>query len=820
MVKNFFRTAIRNIFKNKASTFINVLGLVVGITSCFIIYVKIKYEQGFDKFHSDNDRIYRKVRITSNLDYLEGELEYRAGTFFAFPQAIREELPDVESVTTVYYIREAIVNIPAPEENKGFKSFKEDEGVVSMEPNFFEIFDFKKSPLSWLYGNPETSLSKPYSVVLTKSIADKYFKGENPIGKNLSVYGNNIFNVTGVIDDFPENSNFPFTILVSFSTFTETRPGILYSWNGLADFYQCFVKLKPNVKKATVEDKLKSIHGKHTSNYMVEERLFKLQPLAEMHKDSNYLDHNFKREIFSNDVFLALSIIILFLIFIISVNYNNMAIAISSSRYKEIGIRKVIGSTRKHLFYQFFGESFILVFFSLILSLLFARILLFLFHDFFGLPARVPGIFDLKTFILLIVFLVIINILSSVYPAIILSNFSPNRILQNNIKGIISKNLTLSKAAILLQFIIAQIMIIGILVVFKQLDFINSSDLGFCRKGVFTVNLPGNNKNKMEQFAYQIRKNTNIKNISYSSASPATTGSFTGVYYNGEDDNYETIAVLKFSDTAYISTYELELLYGRNFSHTPSQNDVIVNEQLLKEIGVKEHKKAIGERINVIGREHTIIGVVKDFHSNSIHENIRPCVLLNYPGDFQMVGIKFDVAEIKGSNFYSSINLLVKQVKDEWVNVYNGDIFEYQFLEDTISAYYKNERRFSKIISLFTFLIIFITCLGILGISFYTIKRKRKEIAIKKSIGAMNHNILTLFSIDYLLLTLVSLLISSPIAYFAMNKWLNNFAYKTTQSWWIFIESGSVILIVSLATILWQSWKAANRNPVEALRYE
>ena len=229
MLKYFFKTAIRNIFKNKASTFINVFGLIVGITSCFIIYVKIKYERGYDTFHSDADRIYRKVRITSNLDYLEGDLEYRAGTFFAFPQAIREELPDVENVTTVYYVKEAIINVADPKETKGFKSFKEDEGIVFIEPSFFDIFDFKKAPLQWIYGNPETSLSKPNSVVLTKSIADKYFKGENPLGKNITANGNNYFNVTGVVSDFPKNSNFPFTILVSFATFTESNQGILYS---------------------------------------------------------------------------------------------------------------------------------------------------------------------------------------------------------------------------------------------------------------------------------------------------------------------------------------------------------------------------------------------------------------------------------------------------------------------------------------------------------------------------------------------------------------------------------------------------------------
>ena len=280
------------------------------------------------------------------------------------------------------------------------------------------------------------------------------------------------------------------------------------------------------------------------------------------------------------------------------------------------------------------------------------------------------------------------------------------------------------------------------------------------------------------------------------------------------------IFVVKMTITKpYISAYELEILYGRNFSPMPSRNDVIVNEQLLKEIGITDYEKAIGEIIS-LGNDYTIIGVVKDFHSNSIHEHVRPTVLLYYPSEFGLSSIQFDFQEKKGTGFYSSMNSLIKQVKDDWTKVYDGDIFEYEFVEDIIADYYKNERRFANIISLFTGLIIFITCLGILGISFYTIRKRRKEIAIKKSIGAQNHNILLLFSMDYLVLTMISLLISAPVAYFVMNKWLNNFAYKTTQSWWIFIVSGAIIMMVSVATILWQSWRAARKNPVEALRYE
>lgn len=821
MLHNYFKLALRNISKHKTSTIINIFGLIVGITCCIVIFAKVKYEGSFDTFHSESDRIYRIVRITSGLEYLKGKPEYRAGIFPAFPHAIREEIPEVEKVAIVSYMHGATFGVPVNNDLNNLQLFNEKEGVTILEPEFFEIFDFSEAPLEWYYGDPESSLGQPFTVVLTRKMADKYFKGQDVLGQTLVMNGETKLRVKGIISDFPTNTNFPFNVLVSYATLTELYKGIQNNWGGLNDFHQCFIKLADQTSPGVIEEKLKQIHGEHRDNYMIDERLFKLQPLRNMHFDEDFRGHNFNKSIFPHQVKITLLAIAIFLILIVCINYNNLSIAISSSRNREIAIRKVMGSKIKNLIAQFIGESLIITTLSMVIAIIVATHLMQRYHDFFGLPHMFRIQPSGQNLAFMVGFLLIISLISGAFPSLLFAKLKPVTVFEKKNWGLFNKGLRFNRSSVMLQFIVTQIMLICTIIIFKQLYFINTTDLGFHRAGILTVRLPNNHSNERKIFEHQMNQVPSIKQVSFSSSSAAVSNSYGEVRYSHNGIENEIDVEWKYTDENFITTYGLELLYGRNFSRTDSSFNIIVNEEFFRELEFTDISEGIGKVVRIQGDDATVIGIVKDCHSNSLYAHIRPSVFINNSRGFWLAGINYHVLESKNGATFNYLRDLISEVESSWKSVYQGNsVFQYEFMEDTLDRYYRDEIRFSRTVNLFTMLMVFISCLGIIGFSFYSIKKKTREIAIRKVNGARSQNVITIFASGYFTMILVSVIIAAPVAYYAMNRWLEHFAYKTEISWWIFALSGLLTLLITLITISMQSWKAAGRNPVEALRYE
>jgi len=816
MLRNYFTTALRHLLKNKGTAFINITGLALGITCLLTILTVVRYELSFDRFHTDVDRIYRVVRVSQ----VDGDTEYRTGVSYPIPHALKEGLTSIQKITAMQYGGSIQVAVYDDDQDKGIiQRYQEKEGFVFLEPSFFDIFDYNETDFRWIAGDPKTSLAEPYTVVLTESIAKKYFPREDAMGKTLRLDNRIDVKVTGLVSDFPSNSDFPFQVIASYATLKALRN--LSSWNGVTDVHQCYVVLSEGVTIKEIEGQIHQIHTTQGGENLAKFRKYKLQPLQEVHSDARF--GNFRNRTVSQEIIWALSIIGFFIIFTAGINFVNLTTAQAVIRSKEVGIRKIMGGGRMQLLFQFLGETFIITCVAGMLALGAAELAMIFGGELFQLELENPLFADPFILLSLILTILIVTLLAGIYPALVMSGFNPVAALKNKINAGAQKKIRLRWGLVTLQFVIAQVFIIGTIVVIRQMEYFRNADLGFDQEAIISVHLPDNDKQTLQTLKNQWESNASIQAISYSFTVPSGTDkwdSWQDIRRKGAPEGEESIIFEYQSiDEHFLELYQIPLLAGRNFLPSDTMESIILNKTLSARAGFLQPEEAIGEVMMINNRAHNVVGVSEDFHTSSLKDEIGYLAFTMMPGSYHTANIKLNTAP---GNLHSMGKLqeAIEQIDKVWSTAYPENVFEYQFLDESIAAYYREETRLSQLFKVLAGITIFIGCLGLYGLVAFMAVRRTKEVGIRKVLGASVPHILVLFSKEFVSLVLLAFCIAGPVAYYLMQHWLESFAYRVDIGMGVFLLAIVASMLIAVLTAGYQSVKAAVANPVESLRSE
>ena len=813
----YLKIAIRRITRNYKSNLLIFASLVIGLTSCLVIYTKINYELSFDSSHTQSKNIYRIVRVTSGLEYTNGGLEYRTGVHFPLPEAFKKSVPELREVVSMLYVNGQKINIPTSDSTVE-KSFTLDNGIVFTEPSFFNVFDFGKSGLKWVRGEGKQVLDKLFTAVITEKTAQKLFADEDPVGRDIIIFGIK-FTIEGVIQDLPENTDLPFKVLLSLRTFSEKlNPGYSTDWGSLSDVFQCYVVLDRKSDVVSVEKKFKDIYALNAGSIRLEGRQFKLQPLSRVHKESQF--GNYNNRTLSAGLLLALTLVGTFIFLIASFNYSNFFLAETIKQRKQIALKLILGSNPVSVFFQFLTESLLVNFFALVVSLQLTLTVIKNFYSFIDIPRGFFPEINISSVLLVVGLLFAGSILSIVFSILNLNLKSLSNLLKGSNSGYSGRGNMFGKTSVILQFVVAQTVIISTLFIVKQIYFIDHKELGYKTENVIYAPLPENPKSKLQSLSAELLSDPGLKAVSFSSVIPAQSiqwRSFSA-FTNNQEKRID--AEIKYIDTAYLNLYSFTFLAGQNFSSKDSAA-IILNSEFLLETGFKNPDEAIGVEIKgPDGKKLKIKGVVGDFHSGSLRNRIRPCVFLNNPSGFRVVNIKLLSYGSSVKNNSGMPSGEIEKINQIWEKVFPDQKFSFRYLSDSIAGLYESEHKALNLFVLFASITVFLCILGILGLSLRMNESRTKEIGLRKVNGATISEVMILLNRNFINWVAIAFVIACPIAFFAMYKWLQNFAYKTELSWWIFAVSGIIAFGIALLTVSLQSWRAATRNPVEALRYE
>ena len=817
MLKNYFLVALRTFRRNKTFSFINIIGLAIGISASLVIYLLVQFDFSFDKFEKDSARIYR---VTSHGKNQGGAWQY-PNVSEPMGAAAKKEVAGLEIIAPFHTLDETRVTIPFPNPNDP-AVFRKQKDVIVADANYFNLLNY-----TWLAGSAATTTNNPYEVVLTEKNAKLYYantKYPDIIGKHLFLDDTVQCTITGIVKDLPGNSDFYFGTFLSMPSYYTTRlkPQNFGNWGWTNSADQLFLRLQPNRKPANVEAQLTKIlntNNKPDPRDKATEAVG-LQPLDDLHFNPDYGVFDESRQAHKPTLYYLLAVAA-FLLLLAAINFINLTTAQASQRAKEIGIRKTMGGHRRQLIVQFLTETFVLTLMATLLSLLLMPFLFKIFADFipddfhFNLLHQ-PGIIGFLALLTLVV-----TILSGAYPALVLSGFKPVLVLKNQAfaSSAQTRSVWLRKSLTVSQFVIAQVFIIGVLLVSKQINYAINKDLGYKRDAILTVRTPYRADPKKKPFLQdKLRSIPGIALTSLSSDAPTSnsTWSSTMDFNDGKKEVRENIEV-KLADSNYFKIYGLRLLAGTSAAQSDTTNAVAINETYLHLLGYQDPHKIIGQQIKEFNGNPHIVGVVADFHPHSLRDHIKPLVIANGTGDAKVFNIKLEPHTADGPNNWPTT---IAAIQKAFREVYPNDDFDYQFVDDTIAKFYTAESNISRLLAWATGLTIFISCLGLLGLVIYVTNQRTKEIGIRKVIGASVTNLIMLLSRDFLKLIALAILIAVPISWWGSRKWLENFAYKTTLSWWIFAAGGGALLLIALIILCIRTLRAALANPVAALRSE
>jgi putative ABC transport system permease protein len=789
MLRNYFKTAWRSLSKHKAYSIINVLGLTLGIASCLVIFLVVKYELNYDKFNKKADRIYR---VTLNA------IDFNPSVSMAIATAMRNDFPELEAVSQIWYQDEGMIVID--------KSRFSEKGFAFADKYFTQVFDYQ-----WLSGDPVTALADPNTVVLTESLAHKYFGNKNAMGQVINLGNRYDLKVTGVIKDVPGNTHIPFHFLVSFETIKPEVKGMMSQFWAIAGGAFTYIVTPKNYPIDRVQSRIHDFIKKNWGENTAKDTRLPLQPLTDIHFDQRYLNNTISYTT-SRETYWALTAIAVLIIVLASINFINLATAQAIRRAKEVGVRKVLGSSRLQLITQFLGETTLMVVLALILGLAITYFFLPQVAQWMDIKISFTQLLQPSTLLLMLTLLFAVILLAGLYPAFVQSAFRPVDSLKS--KAVMSfRRLTLRKSLVVIQFAISQVMIVGTLVVAYQMDFFQNQNLGFNKEAVIAFGIP--DMKKTDVLRQQLLKNPGVKELSFSSGAPVYNNSFSPFKMMGADK--DDVTEMKFIDENWLDMFQLKMLAGEkirpnNQDWKDTLKDVVVNETLIHKLGIQDPQQAIGKHFMVNGNWNaTISGVVQDFQSESKHKKIRPCVLIYQSGEFYMASIKVQSA---------NLNKTIAGIDKTWTGLFPNDLFNYEFLDDHIANWYRQEQKQYTAFKLFSFIAIFIGCLGLYGLVAFAAAQRTKEVGIRKVLGASLANIVLLFSKEFAYLILIAFIIAAPVAYYIMHGWLENFAYQVNIGGSIFIIAIVVSFIIAGCTIAWQAIKAALANPVKSLRSE
>lgn len=798
MLKNYLKILLRNFAKNKVFTLINVSGLTLGITCSLIMFLIVKEELSFNQYHEKVDKIYR----IGHRDIVDGREYTQGGVPLPMREAMAEDMVGLANIVHVYHHRYGLISVGQPDGSIDY--YEENPELVYTEPAFFEMFTW---PL--LYGSLD-NFDQPNMVVLTQELAEKYFPGEEAVGRTVRLNKDNDFQVIAVVENAPDQSDFPFGFIMSLQTLKSNGTDFT-RWNSISSDNVLFIELENGVTAEMINDQFPDFITKYYNEDYNEVRTFEAVPFSNYHFDEDY--GTFSGRSASKQMLLTYSAIGLFLIVTACFNFINMSTAMAVKRAKEVGMRKVMGSNRKQLVVRFLGETFFITLISVILSVAITeRLLPLAINEFFDLNMTLNLIKDPSVFLYLLAILIVVSILAGLYPAIVLSSSRPINALKGNLnaKG---GNSILRRGLVVFQFFLCQLLIFSTVVALEQMNFFNTVDMGYEKESILTFQIRDRSEQAQERWESELANIPGAEKFSISSTPPFSGSiSATNSFFNTSDTSrVEVNTYIKSSDQNYSDTYGLRLLAGDWLSESDTLKEVVVNESYLKKVGITDPMNAIGELVTIWGRKLPIRGVIKDFHAITLNQEIEPTAIFSDRGDYRTIGVKVNPER------RSEVIAGVEQV---WNDIHPEYEFDYIFVDDNISNYYETEERMSQMLSVFAGIAIFIGCLGLYGLVAFMTNQKAKEMGIRKVLGATVNGLVSRFLIEFLKLVGIAFLVAAPLGYYGMNSWLQEYAYSIKIGPAIFIVSLLASVLIAVLTTGYRSFRAASVNPVMSLRDE
>ena len=799
MFKSYFLSVFRNLKRRKFYTSINVAGLSIGIFSAVLIFMILSYEFSFDKYQPGFDNSYRVLLKT----VAYGKTGLTPAMPYPLPEYLKQNFPEFK-YSTIIDANFGDMEVSVKNGNGSIDRYLEKEGMAFVGDDFFKMFKY-----DWITGNEKVAFSKNNTVVLSESLARKYFGNDDPIGKTLLINNSRKLEVTGIVKDPPSNTEFSLSMIIPYDHTTPKRWSD--NWTSLPASVQCMVTL---VQGTNINDLIKRIDKQiqPRMNEEGEEYYLQLQPFSEVHFDDSIF--SISQSTISIEKLYALGIIGFLVLLISCINYINLNTALLSKNSIEIGIRKVLGGTKKQIFARFLLETVVIAVLSFIVAGIYLELSTTKIELLTGFQLNKGLIISNQFIVFAILTFSFIVLFGGGYPALFMSRSNPVNAIKSNIN--ISKRnsvFSLRKVLVVLQFGISQALIIATLIVLSQINFLKTADMGFTKESIVEVPVPVRDSLEVSTFKNQLLNDAVVQSVSYSSTGTASTNRWRGtceIKMNGEIKKYNSM--IKFIDSDFIRTYGLRLLAGENIRDNSVEKTFVVNQEFVRQLGFdKSYDKAIGLTLNIWGDEGKIIGVIKDFNESSLHDKIEPLVMTSARKIYNQAAIKLAPGQRDKE---------LKVIKAAWISVFPNNIFDYKYLDQYIDSFYKEDAEMLTFLYIFSGLAILLACLGLFAlVSFLTVNRT-KEVGIRKVLGASVPSLLKLLSRDFLLLVLLSGIISWPLAYYFMNKWLEDFAYRIEIGITVFIATTILSIIIAFLTMVYQTLKVANSNPVKALRYE
>ncbi|AMR32652.1 ABC transporter permease [Mucilaginibacter sp. PAMC 26640] len=808
MLKNYFKIAWRNIIRHKGYSFINISGLSVGIAACLLIFVILQFELSFNNNFPDHKNIYHLITQQTQ----DGDVRYNPGTSPAAIDALRNDFPQVKfaAVNASYGSQITVPGADAANAADA-KKFTESSGVIFLEPQFFDVFKTE-----WLDGSKDV-LKDPNMVVIDKATATKYFGDyKNALGKTLKMDNVLTLKVAGIVADAPVNSDFPLKIMVSYITWKQHPVEYSYAndWNTVSSNNQIFMQLPANLSADNLTRQLVGFTKKYLATKNgITDRVHLLQPLDELHFDTR-VGNTLGDHITSKATLRTLGLIGLLIIVMASINFINLSTAQSVGRSKEVGIRKVLGSSRKQLIFQVIGETTLIILFSALLAVAIAELALPYLKNIASVPDNI-SLFNKGTVLFLLITTVSVILLSGIYPALVVSGFKPVLAIKNKITAASIGGIPLRRALVVAQFAIAQLLIVGTIVAVNQMNFVNEADLGFNKSAILI--LPGYTDSvslgKLNAFKQQLMQKPGVKSVSFSSDAPSSdNNSAQNFYFNHVDKGPEYPTFLKFGDADYFKTFELRFAAGHGFDQSDTARQAVVNETFIHKLGIQKAEDAIGKDVKLgSGKWLPITGVVKDFKTNSLRDAVKPIVITSRKRYESQAAVKLDTKNLSAN---------VGAIQKLWEGTYSEYAYNGYFLDENIAKFYQQENQLALVYKIFAAIAIFISCLGLYGLVSYMAVQRTKEVGVRKVLGASVFNIVLLFSKEFMILIAISFVIAMPVSWYMMSAWLQNFAYRVPLTAGVFVIAVVASMLIAWATVSYKAIKAALVNPVKSLKSE
>ncbi|WP_316744927.1 FtsX-like permease family protein [Pedobacter antarcticus] len=790
------KIAIRNLLKYKVYTFINVAGLAVGMASCILIFIFIKYQLSFDQGYKNEDRIYR---IVTDWNY-NSFTDYSSGSPLPLANAAKVEVAGIEKIARVIQNGGATI----VKDEAGRQTYKAARTVFFADPELFDII-----PVTWLSSRPANLLVEPNTVVLSEATAKLFFGGaEQAVGKSFLFWNQMNLKVTGVFKDIPANSSIPLNIVISIESTGQKNNK---DWGSVSSGDQVFFLKSPNVSEAALQASLDQFNKIHfTDKNVPGNQKSVLQKLRDIHFSEKY--NNFSDTTITRKEIYGLALIGLFLMMTACINFINLATAQSVNRSKEVGVRKVMGSMRRQLVLQFLTETLVITVVALLISCILAELAFPVMQNLFKEKVVFSLFQDPVILVFMLGLVTFVSFLAGFYPAMVMSGFSPALAIKNKV-NINAGSLSLRRILLIVQFSITIVLIISTIVIMKQMEYVREKPLGFATEAIAMVDIPGDSlcRTRMNSFKESVKNIRGVEMVSYCMRPPLSSSMNTTNFSLNGIENKDFEVRISSNDEAYYQLFNIPFLAGKVYAKSDTINGYIANESFIRKVGINDPQAALGKIISQNGRVAPIVGVVKDFNDQYLKENISPMIFYQMTRHYGQLAVKIDKQEIRHA---------MKEIETQWNEYFPNEIYGAKFLDEDINGYYEADQVTGFLFRVFAGIIIFISFIGLFGLISFVATQRTKEIAIRKVLGASTIELVKMLNGSFLIMVFVANIVAWPLAYLFVSNWLAGFAYRMDLSIWPFLLAMCISMVITLITVSIRSYKAAVTNTIDALKYE